>query len=359
MQKPSIHARRAACIAATVLAALTLSSAGAAPAAMFQLEASMTLPSIGEPRWDYIDFDAKNNQLFIGRRDDGMAVVDVTGKKPVRTIDNSKGAGGVVIAPDVDRGYSVNQDGTVTVFELASLKVLDHFKIEDGTLNSGFYEPVTKKVIVLTADRPETSTFISLDPKTGKVLGRTDIKSMKLDTPMADGAGMIYVPDRANSTIIKIDAKEMKTLETWPGGDCVNPIGLDIDKANKRIFVSCRGGKPVFIALDANTGKIVSTLPIGRGTDGLVYDPETKDIMISNGEDANLVVIRQQSADEYRVTETVSTRAMARTMAYDPKTKKVYLVTAGFSFIAAEAGQKAPTRVFHKDSFTLLTYVRK
>jgi hypothetical protein len=81
--------------------------------------------------------------------------------------------------------------------------------------------------------------------------------------------------------------------------------------------------------------------------------------MSSNGEDANMTVIRQQSADEYQVIETVSTRPMARTMAYDPKTKKVYLITAGFSFLAAGPGQKGPTRVFHKDSFTLLTYVRK
>jgi DNA-binding beta-propeller fold protein YncE len=355
MLKSSIHARRAACFAACIGVLWGPSLAQAAE--MFQLESSITLPSAGEPRWDYIDFDATTNQLFIGRRDDGMAVVDVTGKKPVRTVENSKGAGGVVIAPDVDRGYSVNQDGTVTIFELSSLKVLDHPKIEDGSLNSGFYEPFTKKVIVLTADRPETSTFYSLDPKTGKVLGRTDIKSKKLDTPMADGAGMIYVPDRANGTIIKIDAKDMKTLETWPAGDCAQPIGLDIDRANKRILVSCRT-KPVFIAMDANTGKIVSTLPIGRNTDGLIFDHDTKLAVSSNGDDANLSVIRQKSADDYEVIETTTTRPGARTMAYDPKTKKVYVITAGFSFLAVP-GKKEPTRVFHKDSFTLLTYVRK
>jgi DNA-binding beta-propeller fold protein YncE len=353
----SIIRSHGACLVAGTCIGLMWGASLAQAAEMFQLEASATFPSKGEPRWDYIDFDATNNQLFIGMRDDGMLVVDVTGKKPARTIENSKGAGGVVMAPDVDRGYSVNQDGTVTIFELSSLKVLDHPKIEEGSLNSGFYEPATKKVVILTADRPETSSFYSLDPKTGKVLGRTDIKSKKLDTPMADGDGMIYVPDRANGTIIKIDAKDMKTLETWPAGECAQPIGLDIDKANKRILVSCRT-KPVFIAMDANTGKIVSTLPIGRNTDGLVFDHDTKLAVSSNGDDANLSVILQKSADDYEVIETTTTRPGARTMAYDPKTKKVYVITAGFSFLTVP-GKKEPTRVFHKDSFTLLTYIRK
>jgi DNA-binding beta-propeller fold protein YncE len=352
-----LNARLTACFAASTCIALMCGPGLSQAAEMYQLEGSITIPSAGEPRWDYIDFDATTNQLFIGMRDDGMKVVDVTGKKPVRTVENSKGAGGVVVASDVDRGYSVNQDGTVTIFELSSLKVLDHPKIEEGTLNSGFYEPFTKKVVILTGDRPETSAFISLDPKTGKVLGRTDFKSKKLDTPMADGAGLIYVPDRANGTIIKIDAKDMKTLETWPAGDCAQPIGLDIDKANKRILVSCRT-KPIFIAMDANTGKIVSTLPIGRNTDGLIFDHDTKLAVSSNGDDANLSVIRQKSADEYEVIETTGSRPMARTMAYDPKTKKVYVITAGFSFLTVP-GKKEPTRIFHKDSFTLLTYVRK
>src|SRR5581483_7692405 len=139
------------CCAAATCFGLVWAANTSQAAEMFQLESSLTIPSAGEPRWDYIDFDAANNQLFIGMREDGMKVVDVTGKKPVRTVEHSKGAGGVVMAPDVDRGYSVNQDGTVTLFELSSLKVLDKLKIEYGSLNSGFYEPTTKKVVILTA----------------------------------------------------------------------------------------------------------------------------------------------------------------------------------------------------------------
>jgi DNA-binding beta-propeller fold protein YncE len=355
--------RRGACgvsIISGVCMGLAVVATGPVEAAeMFQLESATTLPSAGEPRWDYLDFDARANAVFIARRGDGLAVVDVTGRTPIRTLDNSEGANGAIFADEFDRGYVANVDGTVTQFELSTLKVLDRFKIDDGDLNSGFYEPVTKRVFVLTGERPETSTLIALDAKTGRVLGRTDIKSKKLDNPVVDGAGMIYVPDRANSTIIAISAKDMKTVATWTTGECVNPVPLDIDKADRRLFFACRGSKPVIAVMNADTGKIVATLPGARGPDGLVYDPETKLIVTSNGDDGNLLVIRQIAADEYRLIETTSTRAGARTMAYDPKTKKVYVVSAGVSFLSTEPGPKAPTRVFHKDSFTLLTYVRK
>jgi DNA-binding beta-propeller fold protein YncE len=169
---------------------------------------------------------------------------------------------------------------------------------------------------------------------------------------------MIYVPDRANSKIIKIEAKGMKTVATWATGDCVQPVALDIDRADKRLIFACRGTKPIVVVMDADTGKIVATMPGGRGPDGLVYDHETKNVLISNGDDGDLVVIHQVSPDDYRLIETTSTHAGARTMAYDPKTKRVYVVAAGVSFLGPEPGQKAPKRVFHKDSFTVLTFAK-
>jgi hypothetical protein len=135
---------------------------------MYQLESTITLPSAGEPRWDYLDFDARANAVFIARRDDGMAVVDVTGNNPVRTLDKSKGANGSIFADEFNRGYVANTDGTVTTFELSTLKVLDRFKIDEGDLNSGFYEPTTKRVIVPPATGPRHRPSSRSTPRPGK-----------------------------------------------------------------------------------------------------------------------------------------------------------------------------------------------
>jgi hypothetical protein len=76
---------------------------------------------------------------------------------------------------------------------------------------------------------------------------------------------MIYVPDRANSKIIKSEAKGMKTVATWATGDCVQPVALDIDRADKRLIFACRGTKPIVVVMDADTGKIVATMPAVAG----------------------------------------------------------------------------------------------
>jgi DNA-binding beta-propeller fold protein YncE len=330
--------------------------AAASPAsAFYRLESAVVLKS-AKPDWDYVTFDGKRSYLFIGRRGEGAVVFDTKSKKVVRTIDKSDDAGAIVLVPEFDRGYTANEDGTTTIFQLSTLKTIDRVKFGEDS-DSAFYDPVTKQIAFTMGD---SHALAFVDAKSGKVTGKLEVDSKKLDGSAPDGEGNLLIALRDKNAVIKVDIANRKIVEQWSTAGCEQPTGLAYDQDSKRIFVGCRGTKPVLAVLDASSGKVVTTQEIGRGNDGVIYDRSTRQVYTSNGVDANLVIYEQVDPDTYKLVEATTTRPYARTMALDPATKKVYLVTAEGTTDPSKKVNKGvaafyPNRYF-PDTFTVLTY---
>jgi DNA-binding beta-propeller fold protein YncE len=109
--------------------------------------------------------------------------------------------------------------------------------------------------------------------------------------------------------------------------DCPGPQGLAIDSHNSRLFAACDNQK--LLVLDAANGHAVTTLTTGPGDDVIAYDADRNLIFSANGAGyGSLTIIRQDAtADTYAVIENLPTMARARTLAIDPSTGIVYLVT--------------------------------
>jgi DNA-binding beta-propeller fold protein YncE len=324
----------------------------------YHLESAVTLKGAA-PDWDYVTLDPARGYLFIGRRGDGVTVFDVHAKKAVRNIDKSEDANAIAVIPEFDRGYTINGDGTTTVFQLSTLKSIDRIKIGEDA-DSAFYDPVTKQLAFTMGD---SKKIAFVDAKTGKVVGELPMDSKKLDGTVPDGEGNLFMALRDRNSVAKIDVAQRKVTADWKTAPCEEPTGIAFDKANKRIFVGCRGKNPALAVLDSDSGKVITTLEIGRGNDGVIYDPATHKIYTSNGVDANLVIYDQVNPDTYKLAEATTTRPYARTMAFDPKTKKIYLVTAEGTADPAKKINKAvapfyPNRYF-PDTFTVLTFAPK
>ncbi|SFV00499.1 YncE family protein [Pseudoduganella namucuonensis] len=346
--------KKIAAMTAMAVAGL-LAGVPAAAADGYQLESATVLPSTNTD-WDYLAFDAARSHLYIARRGDGLTVFDVRANKVVANVPGTRGANGILLLPQFDRAYVVNTDGTMTTLAMSTLTLLKWEQLDQGGLNGIIYEPTTQRIHAITALRPKTSSYITLDARTGKLIGRTDFDSTKMDTPATDEEGAIFAPMRDRNALMKLSAKDLSIQQTWPLAPCEQPVAVEYEKNSKRIFIGCRGSKPVFIAVDPKTGKVVASLPIGRGVDGMAFDPDKRLIVTSNGTDANLVAIRQLGPDRYELAETVATRPMARVLAMDPATKKLYTVTAGHTFPAAPEGKAPPPPTYHPDSFTVLSY---
>lgn len=342
-----------------LLAAIALVVACAAPAvraqATYRLESAATLKS-SAPDWDYMTLDAKRGYLFISRRAEGVVVYDVKKKRVLRTLENSDDANAVVLIPEFDRGYTTNGDGTTTAFQLSTLKTIERIKIGEDA-DSGFYDPVTKQIAFTMGD---SRTIAFVDAKTGKPVGNLKMESRKLDGTEADGEGHLFMALRDRNAVAKIDVASRTVLAEWKTPGCDEPTALTYDRAHKRILVGCRGKAPVLAVLDAETGTVIATQEIGRGNDGVVYDPATRRIYTSNGVDANLVIYDQVDPNTYKLVAAITTRPYARTMAFDPGSKKIYMVTAEGMADPAEKINKGvapfyPNRYF-PDTFTVLTF---
>lgn len=347
--------RRASLLAAG--AAVALFATDGVAGQFYHLQTSTVLQG-ASPDWDYVTLDPTRPYLYIGRRGDGVSVFDINAKKVIKTLADSKAAGAIRLVPEFDLGYTANEDGTTTQFKLSTLQTLK--RIEFGKdCDSVFYEPVSKQLVFTMGD---SHALGFVDAKTGAVLGKLEMDSKKLDASAPDGQGNMFVAERDKNRVAKVDVRQRKLIAEWPVDGCTLPTGLAFDEKSQRIFVGCRSEKPVLAIMDAGSGKVVTTLPIGRGNDGVIFDADSHEIYTSNGVEANLVIYTQVDANTYKLAEAVTTRPYARTMALDPKSKKVYTVTAeGVS----DPAKKINTAVapfypnsYFDNTFTVLTYAR-
>jgi DNA-binding beta-propeller fold protein YncE len=125
--------------------------------------------------------------------------------------------------------------------------------------------------------------------------------------------------------VLKINARDLKVEQRWPTAPCSSPSSMAMDRANRRLFLGCRS--KVMAVVNADTGKVITTLPIGDHVDATVFDPESKLIFNSNGE-GTISVIHEDTPDTYSAVETVKTLPRAKTMAFAPKTHQLFLSTA-------------------------------
>jgi len=248
-------------------------------------------------------------------------VLDVDSGTVVGNIPNTLGVHGIAIAAEFGRGFVSNgQSSTVTIFDLKTLKPISDVptgKKPDAII----YDPATKRVFAFNGG---SDSATAIDAATGKVAGTVDLKGGP-EFAAADGQGFVYDNLEDESQVLKIDAKKLTVEQRWPTAPCASPSSMAIDRTNHRLFLGCRS--KVMAVMNADTGQLITTLPIGDHVDATAFDPETKLIFNSNGE-GSVTVIHQDGADKYSAVATVKTLPRAKTMALDPKTHQLFLSTA-------------------------------
>jgi DNA-binding beta-propeller fold protein YncE len=133
------------------------------------------------------------------------------------------------------------------------------------------------------------------------------------------------------SSITEFDAKTLAIKGTWPLAPCEGPSALAVDTVHRRLFAAC---DKVMVVINADTGKVVASPPIGGDPDGNGFDPATG-MLFAACREGLVSVIHQDSADKYSVVGNITTQFGTRTMTMDPKTGHVFTVTADFKPAAA------------------------
>ena len=306
-----------------------------------------TLKVGGSGGWDYVTLDPEAGRLYVPRST-RVAVLGLDGS-PKGEIPNTEGVHGVALVKDLDRGFSSNgRANTMTVFSLSSLAVIKTVKTTGANPDAILFDPASRQVFTFNGCGANVTAF---NAETLEVTGTIPVGG-KPEFAVTDGKGRIYVNIEDKSQIVAINARTLKVEATWSIEPVQEPTGLAMDVTRNHLFSV--GGNKLMAVVDAGTGKLVTTLPIGDGCDAAAFDAGTGRMFASNGE-GSLTVIQADAKGSYHVTATVPTRKGARTMALDTRSHKVYLPTAEFGPVPAvtkEVPHPRPTMV--PDSFQIL-----
>ena len=303
----------------------------------------------GDGGWDYLSVDAATHRLFISRSD-RVLVMDTRDGKMLGTIADTAGVHGIALAPELGLGYTSNgRADSVTEFDLATLKPTRTIAISGHNPDAILFDAASQRVFTFNGRSKDISV---IDAHTAKVVATIPL-SGKPEFAAADGKGRIFVNIEDTGELTAIDSKTAKVTSTWKLSDCEEPTGLALDIQQQRLFSTCQNGH--LIVTDAQSGKHIATVPIGKGPDAAAYDIERKLVLSSNGEDGTLTIIQQTDRDHYKVLANTPTQKSARTMALDQTTHRVYLAAAEFGPTPpATPSQAHPRAPVLPNSFSIL-----
>ena len=270
-----------------IILALLVSSVAFAQSGYHQIK-KITIG--GEGGWDYLIADG-HGRVFVSHGTE-VAVVDTRKGEVAGKITGLKGVHGIALAPEFNRGFISNGQGNnITVFDLKTLAKIGE-EIPAGTNPDGIiYDPASKRVFAFNG---RSGNATAIDAKTGKVAGTIALGG-KPEFAAADGRGHVYNNLEDKSSVVEINSKTLAVEHTWPLAPCDGPSGMAMDTKTHRVFSGC---EKMMSVLDADTGKVITTVPIGAGVDATAFDPSTGYIFNSCG-DGTLSIYHEDSPDKY------------------------------------------------------------
>lgn len=313
-------------IIAGCLATLAVSTAAQAAGSGYHVLDRVAGPDGG---WDYVRVDQKNNRVLVTHGTSVMAIDLAT-----KAVSSFAPGQRLHDAMPVNGGSEVlvTNGGTNTAVFVdaktgATLATVDTGKGPDAAAFDA------KTGLVLVMDHAGGQVTL-IDPKTHKVAGTIEVGG-DLEAAALDGSGKAFINVENKNEIVVVDLAGRKVLQHYTLTGCDGPTGLAYDAADKLLVAACDGATDV---VDAKTGKVLQTLPTGKGADGIAYDPRQKLAFVSAGRAGTLGVIAL-AAGKATLVDTVPTQVGARTVAIDERTGRLYLPTAKYGPPATPGGR--------------------
>jgi len=275
--------------------------------------------------YDFLRLDVEAQRLYIAHRSRVEVLNTATGKV-IGEIPGTNGVHGIALAAQYAHGFTSNgADRTVTMFDLQTLRPVMVIRYTGVNPDAIEYDPETRHVYVVNGGATSDITVIA--PDSGAIVGSVSLPGSKLEQLAFDGHGRAFVNDEDQSVVHVFDTHTLKPMAKWSVAPGEGPTGIAYDPAHHRLFVAC--GNRQLIALNADTGAVVATVPIGADPDGAAFDAARRLIFASN-RDGTLTVLREDGPDHYTVLQNLVTAPGARTIALDSKGGRIYLPAARF-----------------------------
>ena len=297
--------------------------------------------------FDYLLCDEATRRIFISHATQ-VEVLNADTGAAIGVIPDTPGVHGIAIAPKSKHGFTSNgRSNNVSMFDSETLKLIR--KIDVGKGPDGIYfDPGTNRIFT---NNHGTHDVTALDASSGDVVGTVKLESDGEKAVIA-ADGLIYVNGEDTAEVIAFDPKSLEVKKRFKIGVAKTPTGLAYDAKTNLLLIGCRE-EPKMVAMNAGTGKVISSFPIGKGVDYAGYDAKKK-LAFFSCSDGNLNVFEIKSATQVADLGAVKTQPSARTLAFDSKTGRILLPAVEYIETPAAEPGKRPTRTVKPGSFTLL-----
>ena len=332
-------------MAALVLAACLAGGAAQAQAAPYVADYTAKLP--GDGGWDYVTFDAARNLVFVGRPG-GVLAVNAAGGALAGRIGSERGNHGAEPADNIDRVFTSESDASgIGVYALSTLARLDTIRLAHEP-DALLYDAPRKLLVVMSR---RGHSLIVIDAAQSHVRHTIDMGSA-VEAAAIDDQGTLFVDLPERGEVARVDLSGTVTAR-WPVVPCEQPSSLALDHATHRLFVGCRN--KLMALVDAGSGRVLDTAPIGGGTDSMAFDATRRVALSANGE--GYVSVVPELGDRLGPPRTLPTARTARTLALDPVTGRLFLVAADVASIdPLLPGQERPVVHYVPGSFRMLAF---
>jgi len=303
----------------------------------------------GGEYFDYLMADSDARRVYISHGTE-VKVVDAETGDVVGTITGLQKCHGIVGPDGSGKGFITDGDeGKVFVFDTKTLKITGEIKTADDS-DSIIYDPASKHIFAFNGDSHSASV---IDPASATVVKTIEMGGGP-EFAAADGRGMVFNNIEDKNELVAIDSRTLTIKARWPVAPAGAPTALAMDREHRRLFSA--GRKPqMVVMLDADTGKVLQSMPISAGADAAVFENETGLLFVSTREGI-VHIFHEDSPSKLSEVQTLKTEYGAKTMALDTKTHNLYLSTAEFTEPAS--GQSNGRRSPKPGTFHLLIYSR-
>ena len=277
----------------------------------------------GAGGFDYVYADVDGRKLYVPRTGQGarITVFNLDTLEPAGEIPNVNARG---VAADPKSGHAFSSSRPVAMWDTKTLNVIKTIEVQ-GNPDGIMFDPFNERVWIFSHSAPNATIGVG---KAGSIVGTLDLGGAP-EQAASDGNGKLYVDLEDKDSVAVVDAKSLQVTAKYDLSEkAKTPAGLALDAKNHILFAACRNA-PTMVVLDANTGKIITSLPIGTGVDGAGFNPSTMEAISSQG-DGTLTIIKEKSPTSFDVEQTVQTMVSAKTMTIDRKTNRILLIAAEY-----------------------------
>ena len=287
--------------------------------------------------FDYIYADEAGRRLYIPRgavqgetpTPARVTVFNLDTLAPVGEIPNTRANGAAI---DVKSGHGFASSKPVAMWDTKTLALIKTIDLDPKCGPDGILADAFNQRIYIFSHPTMDATVI--DAKEGTVLGTIDLGGAP-EEAVSDGKGHIYVVIQDKSNVAVVDAKTMKVTAHYDYAEKANRCnGLALDAKNHVLFAACGQSsatppQPVMVILNADDGKIITTLPLAGGSDGAVFNPATMEVFSSHG-NGTMTIVKENNPTTFVVEQDLKTMVGAKTLTLDSKTSHILTMAAEY-----------------------------